>query len=87
MSDDANLRIEAKLNKVKEQLNFNSMNFFETLKDNTHMILEQIEPINDRLKSFADDDYQTLMNDFKIQLEYFTNKLKSLFNEVEGTEN
>ena len=59
----------------------------ETLKDNTHMILEQIEPINDRLKSFADDDYQTLMNDFKIQLEYFTNKLKSLFNEVEGTEN
>ena len=87
LSDDAYLRIEAKLNKVKEQLNFNSMNFFESLKDNTHMILEQIEPINDRLKSFADDDYQTLMNDFKIQLEYFTNKLKSLFNEVEGTEN
>ena len=87
LSEDAYLRIEAKLNKVKEQLNFNSMNFFESMKDNTHLILEELEPIRDRLKSFADEDYQTLMNDFKIQLEYFTNKLKSLFNEVEGTEN
>lgn len=87
LSEDAYLRIEAKLNKVKEQLNFNSMNFFESMKDNTHLILEEIEPLKDRLKSFADEDYQNLMNDFKIQLEYFTNKLKSLFNEVEGTEN
>lgn len=87
MSEDAYLRIEAKINKLKDQINFNSVNYFESMKDSTHQILEEIEPIKDRLKSFADEDYQTLMNDFKIQLEYFTNKLKSLFNEVEGTEN
>ena len=87
MSDDAYLRIEAKLNKLKDQVNFNSMNYFESMKDNTQQILEEIEPIKNRLKSIADDDYQDLMSDFKVQLEYFTNKLKSLFSEVEGTEN
>lgn len=87
LTDDAYLRIEAKLNKIKDQLNFNSMNYFETAKDNMHTILEEIEPIKARLKSFADEDYQTLMNDFKVQLEYFTSKLKSLFTEVEGTGN
>ena len=87
LSDDAYLRIEAKLNKLKDQLNFNSMNYFETAKDNMHTILEEIEPIKAKLKTFADEDYQTLMNDFKVQLEYFTNKLKSLFTEVEGTGN
>ncbi|MBR1908211.1 hypothetical protein IJ818_04675 [bacterium] len=87
LTDDAYLRIEAKLNKIKDQLNFNSMNYFETAKDNMNTILEEIEPIKARLKTFADEDYQTLMNDFKIQLEYFTNKLKSLFVEVEGTGN
>ncbi len=87
LSEDAYLRIEAKLNKIKDQLNFNSINYFEAAKDNMHTILEEIEPIKDRLKTFADEDYQTLMNDFKVQLEYFTNKLKSLFVEVEGTGN
>jgi len=87
LTDDAYLRIEAKLNKIKDQLNFNSMNYFETAKDNMHTILEEIEPIKAKLKTFADEDYQTLMNDFKVQLEYFTNKLKSLFVEVEGTGN
>lgn len=87
LSEDNYLRIEAKINKLKEQLSFTTTDLHENIQNSARTVLDNIAPLRDKLITFADDEYQDLMSDFKVQLEYFTNKLKTLFSEVEGTEN
>lgn len=81
ISDDAVIRLENKLNKVKDQLNFMSTDFMENLYNRSEKILDDFEPIKNAVLSFVDVDFQNVATILKDQMEAYKIGIEKLMDE------
>ncbi len=81
VSDDAVLKLEGKLNKIKDQLNFMSTDFMENLYNRSEKILDDFEPIKNAVLSFVDVDFQNVATILKDQMDAYKIGMEKLMDE------
>ena len=83
-SSDDLLKLEGKLNKVKDQLNFMSTDIMENLYSRTEKILEDFEPVKNAVLSFVDVDFQNVSTILKEQMDAYKSGMETLFEGVDS---
>lgn len=85
-SSDDLLKLEGKLNKVKDQLNFMSTDFMENLYGRTEKILEDFEPVKKAVMSFVDVDFQSVSAILKEQMDAYKAGMEKLVEDIDSEE-
>lgn len=80
-SNDSVLKLEGKLNKVKDQLNFMSTDFMENLYNRSEKILQEFEPVKNAVMSFVDVDFQNVAGILKDQMDAYKIGIEKLMDE------
>lgn len=80
-SADDVLKLEGKLNKIKDQLNFMSTDIMENLYNRSEKVLEEFEPIKKAVLSFVDVDFQNVASILKDQMDAYKIGIEKLMNE------
>lgn len=81
ISSDSVLKLEGKLNKVKDQLNFMSTDFMENLYNRSEKILQEFEPVKNAVMSFVDVDFQNVAGILKDQMDAYKIGIEKLMDE------
>ena len=85
-SSDDLLKLEGKLNKVKDQLNFMSTDIMENLYTRTEKILEDFEPVKNAVLSFVDVDFKNVSAILKEQTDAYKAGMEKLAEDVASEE-
>lgn len=81
LSNDAVLKLENRLNKIKDQLNFMSTDLMENLYNRSEKVLEEFEPIKKAVLSFVDVDFQNVASILKDQMDAYKIGMEKLMDE------
>ncbi len=79
---DSILKLEGKLNKVKDQLNFMATDIMENVYNRSEKILEDFEPIKKAVLSFVDVDFQSVTSILKEQMDAYKVGIEKLVDGV-----
>ncbi len=81
LSEDATLKLEGKLNKIKDQLNFMSSDIMENLYNRTEVLANEFEPVKKAVMSFVDVDFQNVASILKDQMDAYKIGMEKLMDE------
>ena len=83
-NSDALLKLENKINKIKDQLNFMSTDIMENLYNRSEKVLEEFEPIKKAVLSFIDVDFQNTASILKDQMDAYKIGIEKLIDGIES---
>ncbi len=81
LDEDIALKLEGKLNKIKDQLNFMSTDIMENLYNRTEVLTNEFEPIKKAVMSFVDVDFQNVASLLKDQMDAYKIGMEKLMDE------
>lgn len=81
LDEDATLKLEGKLNKIKDQLNFMSTDIMENLYNRTEVLVNEFEPVKKAVMSFVDVDFQNVASILKDQMDAYKIGMEKLIDE------
>ncbi len=85
-SNDALLKFEGKINKIKDQLSFMSTDIMENLYNRSEKVLQEFEPIKKAVLSFIDVDFQNVASILKDQMDAYKIGMEKLVEGVDSGE-
>ncbi|MBR1943732.1 hypothetical protein IJ843_08365 [bacterium] len=85
-SNDILLKLEGKINKVRDQLSFMSTDFMENLYNRSEKILEDFEPVKKAVLSFVDVDFQNVASVLKDQMDAYKIGMEKLAEGINSEE-
>ena len=86
ISEDALLKLEGKINKIKDQLSFTSSDIMENLYNRSEKLLQEFEPVKKAVMSFVDVDFQNVSSILKDQMDAYKIGMEKLVEGIDSDE-
>lgn len=86
LSNDALIKLEDKINKLKDQLNFMASDFMENLYNRSEGIIKEFEPVQKAVLSFVDVDFQNVASALKEQMDAYRAGMEQIIQDIPSDE-
>lgn len=84
--NDLILKLEDKINKIKDQVAFMSSDMMENLYNRTENIIKEFEPVQKAVLSFVDVDFQNVASALKEQMDAYKIGMEQLVQDIPSDE-